>query len=89
MIPWILAKALGLKPEISEERIETVTASGTEIVPLVILESVKVLGNEAKNVKAIVHDLPAKSYVDGLLGLSFLKNFNLSLNFRDGILEIS
>ena len=89
MIPWRLAKALGLKPEISEEKVETVTASGTEIAPLVTLSSVKALGNEAKDVKALVHDLPPKSYVDGLLGLSFLKNFNVNLNFREGTLEIS
>src|SRR3989344_8260288 len=40
-------------------------------------------------------EIPEKGYavafygcspVDGLLGLSFLKNFNLSLNFREGIL---
>ena len=89
MIPWRLAKALGLKPEISEDKVETITASGTEIAPVVTLESVKVLGEETKNVKTIVHDLPSKSYVDGLLGLSFLKNFNVHLNFRDGILEIT
>jgi len=40
------------------------------------------------NVKAIVHDLPAKSYVDGLLGLSFLRNFELNINFREGCLEL-
>lgn len=88
MIPWRLARALGLKPELSEERIETITASGTEIAPIITLESVEVLGKEAKNVRAIVHDLPQKSYVDGLLGLSFLKNFNIHLNFREGVLEI-
>jgi len=55
---------------------------------LVSFDSVRVLGKEAKNVKAIVHDLPAKSYVDGLLGLSFLRNFNVHLNFKEGTLEI-
>ena len=88
MISWRLARALGLHPEVSEERVETITASGTEIAPVVILTSVKVLGKEAKNVKAMIHDLPAKSYVDGLLGLSFLKNFNVHLDFRDSMLEI-
>lgn len=88
MIPWRLAKALGYQPEISEEKVETVTASGTEIAPVIVLESVKALGEEVNNVKSIVHDLPSKSYVDGLLGLSFLKNFNVCLNFKKGILEI-
>jgi len=89
MIPWRLAKSLGLKPEISEEKTEIITASGTEIAQIVTLKSVKVLGKDAKNIKAMVHDLPQKSYVDGLLGLSFLRNFNINLNFKEGILEIN
>ncbi len=88
MIPWEVAEILELRPEISQERIEVITASGVKRAPLITLESVKVLGKEARGVKAIVHDLPAKSYVDGLLGLSFLRNFNIHLNFKEGILEI-
>ncbi|MDO8657082.1 MAG: retropepsin-like aspartic protease [Nanoarchaeota archaeon] len=88
MIPWKLAKSLGLNPELSQEKIETITASGTEIVPVVILPAVSVLGCKAKEVRALVHDLPSKSYVDGLLGLSFLRNFNVKLQFKEGFLEI-
>lgn len=88
MIPWRLAKALGLEPELSKEKTEIITASGTEIVPVVTIKSIEVLGKETKNTKAMVHDLPPKSYVDGLLGLSFLKNFNINLNFKEGIIEI-
>jgi len=74
MIPWEIAKALDLKPELSEEKIEMITTSGVENVPLVKLDIVKVTDKKAKDVKAIVHDLPSRSYVDGLLGLSFLRN---------------
>ena len=88
MIPWDVAEALGLKPELSKEKVDIITASGVEKVPLVVLSSVSVLGKRASNVKAVIHDLPPKSYVDGLLGLSFLKNFNIHLNFKDGLLEI-
>lgn len=84
LLPWDVADVLGIRPELSEERIETVTASGVEKVPLINIDSVRCLGKEVKNVKAIVHDLPAKSYVDGLLGLSFLRNFNVHINFKKG-----
>lgn len=86
LLPWEVVDVLGIRPELSEERIETVTASGVEKVPLINIDSVRCLGKEVKNVKTIVHDLPAKSYVDGLLGLSFLKNFNIHINFKEGIL---
>lgn len=89
MIPLEIAETLGLKPEISKEKTMIITASGIEKVPIVTLDSVRVAGSEAQNIKAVVHDLPPKSYVDGLLGLSFLKNFDVRLNFREGVLEIN
>lgn len=88
MLPWEIAEDLGYEPELSKERINMVTASGVEKVPLINLESVSVLGKKAKNVKTIVHDLPQESYVDGLLGLSFLRNFRVCLDFKEGVLEI-
>jgi predicted aspartyl protease len=66
-----------------------VTASGVERAPLITLESVSLGGEEVKEVQALVHDLPPRSYVDGLLGLSFLRNFRVSLNFKEGILELT
>ena len=83
MIPWEIADVLGYRPESSKERITLVTPSGIEKVPLVTVQSVSVLGKSANDVKAVVHDLPQRSYVDGLLGLSFLKNFRLAIDFRE------
>ena len=88
MISWGIAEKLGLEPELSKERVEIVTASGIERVPLVEIPMIGLAGQTATKVKAVVHDLPQKSYVDGLLGLSFLRNFNLTLNFEDGTLEL-
>ncbi len=88
IIPWDVAEVLGYKPELSKERVELITVSGVEKAPVITLSSVIFLGKEAKNVKAIVHDLPEKSYINGLLGLSYLKNFKICIDFRNGILEI-
>jgi clan AA aspartic protease (TIGR02281 family) len=82
------AESLGYRPERSRERIEIVTASGVERAPLITLESVRVAGLEARRVKALVHDLPPRSFVDGLLGLSFLRNFRFCLDFQRGLLEL-
>ena len=88
MIPWEIAEILGYNPGASKERIPLITASGVERAPLITLKSISVLGKGADNVQTVVHNLPEKSYVDGLLGLSFLKRFRLSLDFRAGILEL-
>jgi len=88
MIPWEIAEALELRPELSREFTEVITASSVEKVPIVYLERVSVVGEVAQNVKAVVHDLPEKSYVDGLLGLSFLRNFKVTLDFKEGVLTL-
>ncbi len=89
IIPWEVAEILELKPELSKEKTEMITASGVESAPLVTIESISAAGSHVKNMEAIVHDLPSKGYVDGLLGLSFLKNFNVKINFKEGFLELS
>ena len=88
MIPWRISESLGLKAEISKEKISMTTASGTEQAPLVTLKSVKAFGKEKKKIKAMVHDLPPTAYVDGLLGLSFMKNFKWEINFHKGIIKL-
>jgi len=87
MIPWKTAEILGLEPELSKEKVEIITASGMEKAPLVTLKSLVVLGKKIENVEVIVHDLPPKSYVDGLLGLKSLVELRLKIDFNDGLLE--
>ena len=88
MIPWDIAEALGYKPAYSKQKIDITTASGTEKAPLITVSCVSVLGKEARDVPCVVHDLPETSRVDGLLGLSFLRDFEIRLDFRNGTLEI-
>jgi len=88
MIPWEFAEILGYEPEVSRKRIPMITASGVEKTPVINLDSITVPGKKAKDIPAVVHDLPQKSYVDGLLGLSYLKNFDTSIYFKKGVLEI-
>ena len=88
MIPWETAEVLGLEPELSKERIEIITASGVEKSPLVTLKSMVVLGKRIEGVKVVVHDLPPKSYVDGLLGVKSLVELKLKIDFSEGILEV-
>jgi aspartyl protease family protein len=88
MIPWKVAESLGDDPTLSRRRVSIVTASTTEIVPLITIKSMVALGRKVDHVDVACHDLPPKSRVDGLLGLSFLKNFDIDLCFKKGILEI-
>lgn len=83
MLPWKIATGIGL--EIDPKRIiQTTTASTVESAPLVVIPKVSVLGEEIENVEALVKDLPPKAGVDGLLGMSFIKYFNVEINFEKG-----
>lgn len=88
LIPWDIAETLGYDPAYSKQKVDITTASGTEKAPLITANCVRVLGKEARDVPCIVHDLPETSHVDGLLGLSFLKRFKLTMDFRTGIMEL-
>jgi len=87
MVPWHVVEVLGYSPAKVRKKISITTASGTEIAPLLTLDKVKVLGWPVEKIQAICHDLPPQSPVDGLLGLSFLKWFDIDLHFQRGKLE--
>lgn len=87
VLPWWIAGGLGLAID-PKNLVSTTTASSVENVPYTIIPKVTVLDKTLKNVPCIIKDLPQESGVDGLLGLSFLRNFYLSLDFAKGILQL-
>jgi predicted aspartyl protease len=66
-----------------------ITASGVETAPVIKIKRIKFLGENIDNVPVVCHDLPPKSYVVGLLGSSFLRHFKITIDYLNGILEIS
>jgi len=87
-LPWRILEALGYEPSNIHKKERIITASGIEFAPKLKVRKITSLGVEAKGVEVICHDLPPETRVDGLLGLSFLKNFNIHLQFKRGIIEI-
>lgn len=62
----------------------------TDMVELdeIELEEVQVGDLVAKNVKALAHHLPRLGGVEATLGLSFLKNFKTTIDYKAGYLTI-
>ena len=87
-IPQEIAVATGCDPVKSKRRIEMITASGSEYVPIVKIPKIEFLGFSLRGVDAICHNLPPQSLASGLLGLNVLKNFDVLLKFRSKLLEI-
>lgn len=65
------------------DKVNLKTANGLIQVPRVRLESVNINGLVVKNIEATVHSHPAAQNVTGLLGLSFLENFTVTIDSRN------
>jgi len=87
MLPLHVAKYLD-HDVLSKRRKPIITASKTENVPVMNIDEMTVANATARDVEAICHNMPPKSSVQGLIGLSFLRNFRLLIDFREGYLDI-
>ncbi len=88
-IPRYVASALGYNVS-NPKRIESVvTGSGVEEVPIIEGKGLTAIGQTVENIEIICHDLPVEAYVEGVLGLNFLMNFDLNISFSKGTIELT
>jgi len=88
VIAWDVAKDIGYDPAISERRMPIVTANGVIEAPLITIASIQMADLRADAIDVICHDIPEITGIEGLLGLSFLKNFRTLIDFTAMVLEI-
>ena len=88
MFPFETARALGLDPSVPRRKIEIITASTSECRPVIVVPLVKAFGFEVRNLEVTCHDLPPRAPCDGLLGLNFLRQFNIFLYFLQHNYEV-
>ena len=84
-----VAIELGLTSD-SQSQVATVnTAGGPVQVNITRVESMGINSAKAQNVVVAIHDLPdVKPGIDGLLGMSFLNNFLVTLDSDQGQLQL-
>jgi predicted aspartyl protease len=83
LVSWDAAVLVGCDPASVQQRTPITTGSGVEYCPKLNLRIVEALGKAVKNLEILCHTLPPTSRVDGLLGLNFLRRFDVRLNFRE------
>jgi predicted aspartyl protease len=81
--------SLGYEPSNESNRVQVTTGSGIEFAPLVKLQRVMALGQERTDLPVLAHTLPPTTGIDGLLGLDFLRERLLEIDFRKGRLSLS
>lgn len=86
-INWDLLVLLGYDPAIIKDRVQMTTGSGVEYVPKIVVDKIKALGKEKKGFEFLCHTLPPSATVDGVLGLDFLRDGRLIIDFQKGIVN--
>ncbi|MFZ4508090.1 MAG: aspartyl protease family protein [Fimbriimonas sp.] len=80
--------ALGYDPADSQDRARIVTGSGVEKVARVKIDFISALGRERSDFAIVAHTLPASAGIDGLLGLDFLGEGVLTVDFNRGTISL-
>ena len=88
IIPTEVAVALGYDPANSNRQMQLLTASGTTAPKLITVRKLTAAGETIEDVDVLCHDLPGNSGIKGLLGLNFLKHFELNISFSTGTIEL-
>ena len=76
--------SIGYDPSLAPNRIQVATGSGVEFLPRVTMSKVTALGNEQTTFPVLCHTLPSSAGIDGLLGLDFIREQTLTIDFRNG-----
>jgi hypothetical protein len=71
-----------------EDEIYITTGSGLIFVPKIRIEKLTALAKTKMSFTVIAHDLPPTASVDGVLGLDFLRENVLKVDFKRGSIEL-
>lgn len=88
ILSWEVLLSLKLDPAVSLIRRPLVTASGLLVLPEVEVDEFHSLGQSIEQLPVLAHTIPLGSQVDGLLGMNFLRRFEMDLNFKQAIIQL-
>lgn len=73
----------------ASERVEMTTGSSVEYAVGLMALRLTALGRTLTNLRILAHTLPPSAGIDGLLGLDFLREKHLTIDFGDGSIAIA
>ena len=86
MIPTEVAMDLGY--DLSNLNEQMMTANGIVLANRIAVRKLTAIGETVENVDVVCHDLPEGSLIEGLLGLNFLRHFDVNISFSTGTIEL-
>ena len=89
MLSTQILDELGYSARQGEATAITRSAVGAERGYMIRVQRLSALQYQMRNFRVFAHDLPDGYDIDGLLGLSFLRQFNIELRFAEGRLLVN
>ena len=86
MIPTEVAVDLGY--DLSNPNEQMMTANGIVLANRIAVRKLTAIGETVENIDVVCHDLPEGSIIEGLLGLNFLRHFDVNISFSTGTIEL-
>lgn len=88
ILSWEVLLSLGLNPATSLTRRPIMTANGLLVLPEVKVDEFHSLGQIVERFPVLAHTISLGGQVDGLLGISFLRRFDMELNFKQATIRL-
>lgn len=89
MINVGLLAFVGYDPSLAPDRVQVTTGSGVEYAPRVPVERIKTLGQVRRSFPVLAHTLPPSANIDGLLGLDYMREQRLVIDFRESTVSVN
>lgn len=80
--------AIGFTPETMGQLTTFGDASRSHLVRKVTLKSFSLTRARVENLEVLCYTFPEEYGIDGVIGLNFLRQFNISLDFQRGVLML-
>jgi hypothetical protein len=88
MVNTAVLVSIGYDPAQAPRRVRMTTGSGVEYVPRLAIDRLEALGQMRTSFEIVSHTLPPSALIDGLLGLDFLRDQRLTVDFRRGLITL-
>lgn len=80
---------LGYDPGGVAERVQVTMGGSVEYSPILRINRIDTLGESREHFPILAHTLPPSASVDGLIGLDFLRNRHLMIDFTTGQIDLT
>jgi hypothetical protein len=81
--------SLGYNPAASANSIQVTMGGSVEYSPVVQVDRIDALGHSRSAMEVLAHTLPPSAGIDGLLGLDFIRNQRLTIDFTTGRIDLT